>query len=110
MDRPFKHTVVTNASREQHGLISATTKSGNAELPVQWMRWTIRADRIRITGEDVVTLLDAKRQHGTTEFQVELHDEGYLSRIYDVTGLIAAVNENAMDTSNDDEHEVSRDY
>ncbi len=97
MDRLLKHTVTTNAAGEHQGLIRAKTEVGDTDIPVQWMTWTTTADHIRIRGNDAVLLVQAIREHGAVEFRVELYDDGDLSRAYDVSDLIGAINANDMD-------------
>ena len=94
--KDLTYTVVTNQYGERQGAIDATTSVDGEAIPLEWRTWATRVDRIRLREDDAVRLVREIQERGTPEFELALHDDPELSRAYDVSILVEAMEANEM--------------
>ena len=89
-------SIGTNRAGEIQGVVATTTTVGGSVIPVEWLTWASRTDRMRLRGEDAARLVGEIAARGTTHFRVELEDAPHMSVTYDVRNLIDALVANDM--------------
>ena len=87
------HKLVQNQDGDWQGEVDAQTTVGGRVVEVEWLTWVTRADRLRLRGRDARVLIRVVRESSAPSFRLEVSNNSFLSRDYDVTGLGAAISE-----------------
>ena len=94
--KELQYTVVTNDAGERQGAIRATTTINGTPVPLEWRTWASRADRIRLRGDEALTLAREIREKRLAAFMVSLADNPELSGTFSVADLVDAMATNGM--------------
>ena len=90
------YTVVENQHGELQGAVNAVTVVGGVVIPLEWRTWASRVDRIRLRDDHAARLVHEIRGRNAVEFELVLHDNPELSKVYDVSNLVDAIAVNDM--------------
>ena len=94
--KEVKYKVVVNESGVRQGAVNASTSIGGMAIPVEWLTWTSRTDRIRLRESDAVQLVEEIQKVDAKGFRLELYDNPELSASYNVSNLTDAIAANEM--------------
>ena len=94
--KDLSHTVIINQFGELQGAVNTVTTIKDVVVPVEWFTWTVRADRIRLRGEDAVFFVQQLSEQNAGQFRLDLPEDPHLSRTYDTNNLLAAMESNDM--------------
>ena len=92
----LNHQMVTNEFGEAQGEVKSVTIIAGEVVPVEWLTWVSRTDRIRARGESAILLVSEIAARQATSFWLELPGNPELSATYSVEDFIEALDANQM--------------